>query len=65
MPVDDQQRREMAAQEMEAMLQSLPADQRMHAMIEDDALAQVLGRIGLMLENSASSLNGQNPGMDL
>lgn len=64
-PVDEQQRREMAAQEMEAMLQSLPADQRMHAMIEDDALAQVLGRIGLMLENSASSLNGQNPGMDL
>lgn len=65
MPVDDQHRREMAAQEMEAMLQSLPADQRMHAMIEDDALAQVLGRIGLMLENSASSLSSQNPGMDL
>src|SRR3546814_10252189 len=33
-PDDDTHRREAAAQEMEAMLASLPADQRMHAMIE-------------------------------
>src|SRR3546814_12812025 len=58
-PDDDTHRREAAAQEMEAMLASLPADQRMHAMIEDDALAGVLARLGLALENNASSPSSQ------
>src|SRR3546814_14026241 len=54
-PDDDTHRREAAAQEMEAMLASLPADQRMHAMNEDDALAGVLARLGLAIETNASS----------
>src|SRR3546814_12071372 len=49
-PDDDTHRREAAAQEMEAMLASLPADQRMHAMIEDDALAGVPARLGIALD---------------
>src|SRR3546814_15702187 len=64
-PDDDTHRREAAAKEMEAMLASLPADQRMHAMIEDDALAGVLARLGLALENNASSPSSQNPNMDI
>ena len=64
-PVDEEQRREVAAREMEAMLASLPVDQRMHALIADDALAEALARLGRALERNASSPSSQNPGMDL
>ena len=64
-PTDDIHRRKAAALEMEAMLASLPADRRMHAMIDNETLAVTLGRIGLLLESNASSTSSQNPGMDI
>lgn len=64
-PVDETHRRKAVAREMEAMLASLPADRRMHAMIDDETLAATLGRIGLLLESNASSPSSQNPGMDI
>lgn len=64
-PADAVHHRETAVREMEAMLASLPTDQRMHAMIDDETLAATLGRIGLLLESNASSLSSQNPDMDI
>lgn len=64
-PDDDSHRRQQEAEATEAMLQSLPVEERMRATIDNPALAEALARVGRLVETNASSPSGQNPGMVL
>lgn len=64
-PGDDSIRREQGAADTEEMIQSLPVEERMHAMIDDPDLAGAFIRVGKLVETNASLPSGQNPSMNL
>lgn len=47
--------------DMDAMLDSLSCEERAHATVVDDELAEALARVGRALDKRASSPEGQNP----
>lgn len=54
-------RQERGRAEVEAMLDTVSAEEQARFIAGDDALGDVLARIGRSLERRASSLDGQNP----
>lgn len=65
LPDDEAHRRETAAAEDQTMLESLPVEEHMRAVVGDNVLAETLARIGRLIDDNASSLSGQNPDIDI
>jgi hypothetical protein len=61
-PDCEEARREQAAADVEAMLDTLSKEELARAIIDDDELAEAVARLGRALDSSASSKAGQNPG---
>jgi hypothetical protein len=65
LPDDDAHRREQEVVEDTAMLESLPIEERMVAIVGQNELAETLARIGRLIDDNASSPSGQNPDINL
>lgn len=65
MPADDAHRREQEAVQDQEMLESLPMEERMEAIVGKNPLAETLARIGRLIDDNASSPSGQNPNIDI